>query len=164
MNAQQSTYPAHQQSIHFWTPLLAAVLLAIALIVGAAGILALTAKSGTASPVFVPQTINSVDHPASVPVYVPHTSLRPAVVPRSFNSREHHRVALPVYVSHTSIAPVFVPQPIILHDRSEGIRLLGVPFPGGVAGPSQLPLAGVPFPGGVAGPSSVDGIHGMGGH
>ena len=83
MNAQQSTYPAHQQAAHLWTPLLAAVLLAIALIVGAAGILAMTAKSGTTSPVFVPQSINSHEHAA-------------------------------------------VPTP------------LGVPFPGGLAGPSQL--------------------------
>jgi hypothetical protein len=132
MNANQISYPAHQQSVHFWTPLLAAVLLAIALIVGAAGIAALTAKSGTTSPVFVPQPISVQEH---------------------------------------ATAPT----------------LQGVPFPGGVAGPSQLEVAnpafvpqsvnshdhvytptyrGVPYPGGVAGPSQVDHVRapGMGGH
>ncbi len=38
-----------------------------------------------------------------------------------------------------------------------GTVSLGVPYPGGVAGPSQLPqtLQGVPYPGGVAGPSQL---------
>lgn len=144
MYANQIGVPARQQSTHLWTPLLAAVLLAIALVVGAAGIAALTAKSGATAPVFVPQTINSHEHAASQPVYFPHTSLKiatPAFVPQSINSHGHDYV--PTY--------------------------LGVPFPGGVAGPSQLHTTtslGVPFPGGVAGPSQLHRVHapGMGGH
>ncbi|HSS35092.1 MAG TPA: hypothetical protein VLR93_02370 [Patescibacteria group bacterium] len=97
MNANQIGLPARQQTRHLWTPLLAAVLVAMALVLGAAGIAALTARSGATGPVFVPQTINSHDHAASQPVYFPHTSLK---------------VAAPVYFPHTSLkvaAPVYFP-------------------------------------------------------
>lgn len=160
MNASQIGYPARQQTTDLWTPLLAAVLLAIALVVGTAGIAALTARSGAISPVFVPQTINSHEHAASQPVYVPHTSLKvaaPAFVPQSVNSHDH------------PYNPTSYPQTVNSHDHDYIPTYRGVPFPYGVAGPSQLGTTtslGVPFPGGVAGPSQLDRFHapGMGGH
>ena len=106
MNANSISRPINQQTANSWTPLLAAVLLSIALVAGVAGIAALTARSvSTTSPVLVPRSVN-------------------------------------------------------IGEQSGQKTLQGVPFPGGVAGPSQLDatktLPGVPFPGGVAGPSQLD--------
>ena len=114
MNANSIGRPISQQSAQSWTPLLAAVLLAIALVIGAAGVAALTTKSSSTTSTFVPRSVN-------------------------------------------------------IGEQSGQKTLQGVPFPGGVAGPSQLDsvrsLKGVPFPGGVAGPSQLDRFHapGMGG-
>jgi len=133
MNANSISRPINQQTANSWTPLLAAVLLSIALIVGVAGIAALTARSVSTNSVFVPKSVN-------------------------------------------------------ISEQSGQKTLQGVPFPGGVAGPSQLEvlkttpfvpqiinsreypalksMRGVPYPGGVAGPSQLDRFHapGMGGH
>jgi hypothetical protein len=105
MNANSISRPINQQTANSWTPLLAAVLLSIALVLGVAGIAALSARSISTNSVFVPRSVN-------------------------------------------------------IGEQSGQKTLQGVPFPGGVAGPSQLDtsktLPGVPFPGGVAGPSQLD--------
>ena len=111
MNANATSRPISQQSANSWIPLLAAVLVAIALVIGVAGVAALTAKSSATSSTFVLESINS-------------------------------------------------------HEHAGLTTLPGVPYPGGLAGPSQVSLPGVPFPGGLAGPSQLDrfAAPGMGGH
>ena len=150
MNAQQSTYPAHQQVAHLWTPLLAAVLLAIALIVGAAGILAVTAKSGTTSPVFVPQSINSHEHaaaPTLLGVPFPGGVAGPSQLDRSLGTPPGYITMNGLDEGVTTTAP-FVPFSINSHDRFTSPTYLGVPYPGGVAGPSQLDRLHTPGMGG----------------
>ncbi len=150
MNAQQSTYPAHQQVANLWTPLLAAVLLAIALIVGAAGILAVTAKSGTTSPVFVPQSINSHEHaaaPTLLGVPFPGGLAGPSQLDRSLGTPPGYITMNGLDEGVTTTAP-FVPFSINSHDRFTSPTYLGVPYPGGVAGPSQLDRLHTPGMGG----------------
>jgi hypothetical protein len=127
MNANSISRPINQQTANSWTPLLAAVLLSIALVAGVAGIAALTARSvSTTSPVFVPKSVNVGEQSGQ-------KTLQGVPYPGG--------VAGPSQLDATKTLP-------------------GVPFPGGVAGPSQLDatktLPGVPFPGGVAGPSQLD--------
>ncbi len=138
MNANSISRPVSQQSAQSWTPLLAAVLLAIALIVGVAGVAALTAKTtSTTSPIF--RSLQGVPYPGGVagpgqlevqkttplaPVTLPtvlgyewingepHAITAPVVVPQSVNIDAQH--AAPY-------AEPFVPQPINSHDHQ--IRL-----------------------------------------
>lgn len=128
MNANSISRPVSQQSAQAWTPLLAAVLLAIALIVAVAGVAALTAKTTSTTSAF--RSLQGVPYPGGVagpsqlavstttplaPVKVPsilgyewingepHAITAPVVVPQSVNIDAQH--AAPYVES-------FVPQTI----------------------------------------------------
>ena len=130
MNANASARPIQQQSANSLIPLLAAILVALALVIGVAGVAALTAKStSTTSPMFVPRTI--VDHPGKDEIAP--TAPAGAPVFRTPGHTEMSGVPYPV----PGVAPVFVPQSNNIHEQLR-TQSLGVPYPGGVAGPSQL--------------------------
>jgi hypothetical protein len=155
MNANATSRPISQQSANSWIPLLAPVLVAIALVIGVAGVAALTARSSTTSSTFVPVPIS--DHTTKDQALPPLTHVAPKV-PSGYEWI--NGVAYPVG------APIVVPQSINSHEHPGLKTLPGVPYPGGLAGPSQVSLPGVPFAGGLAGPSQLDRVvaPGMGGH
>ena len=189
MNANSISRPINQQTANSWTPLLAAVLLSIALVAGIAGIAALTARSvSTTSPVFVPRSVNigeqsvqktlqGVPYPGGVagPSQLDATKTLPGVPfpggvagPSQLDAVKTTPVT-PAYdwingIPHPITAPVFVPQSVNIDDQH------AKPFVPQTINSREYPtlksLRGVPFPGGVAGPSQLDRFHapGMGGH
>jgi hypothetical protein len=128
MNANASARPIQQQSANSLIPLLAAILVALALVIGVAGVAVLTARStSSTSPMFVPRTI--VDHAGKdlIAPAVPVEISFPYVAGYEWVNGELHPLS----------APVFVPQSNNIHEQLR-TQSLGVPYPGGVAGPSQL--------------------------
>ena len=107
MNANSISRPVSQQSAHSWTPLLAAVLLAIALVIGAAGVAALTAKSSSTSPMVVPKTLT--DHPAKDLIAPP---LSPMFVPKTLTDHPAKDLIVPL----APVAP-FVPESVNIHEH-----------------------------------------------
>jgi hypothetical protein len=161
MNANSISRPINQQSAQSWTPVLAAFLVAIALVIGVAGVAALTARTASTSPMAVPRTL--VDHPGKDEIAPTTPAGAPMFVPRRLVDHPGKDLIAP---TTRGVAPVFVPQSNNIHEQLR-TQSLGVPYPGGVAGPSQVTQSlGVPYPGGVAGPSQLDRFvaPGMGGH